>query len=179
MTGDKSVSALIHDKNNWGDGPWQTENDREEWVDAQTGYVCLMVRNHMGAWCGYVGVSDGHPAFEKEYDDVDVNVHGGLTYSEHCQGPICHVSDAEDGAVWWIGFDCAHFLDYVPGMEALMRDTRFQAALDKKLGSKLGIPGATYKNTAYVRDEVTELAAQLKEMECQPSTTSLTKHSHP
>jgi len=86
------------DKSTWGDGPWQTEPDRVEWTHA--GLPCLALRNHHGNWCGYAAVPPGHPRHGHDYDDgdVDVSVHGGLTYASAC------------------GFDCCHCGDFSPGM---------------------------------------------------------------
>lgn len=53
------------------------------------------------ALCGYVGVTEGHPAFRKHYDQVDVDVHGGLTYG----------AEPNKDGVWWLGFDTAHAFD--------------------------------------------------------------------
>ena len=51
--------------------PWLTEPDRLEWT--HEGYPCLAVRNSFGAWCGYVGVPEGHPWYERcEADLADV-----------------------------------------------------------------------------------------------------------
>lgn len=72
------------DKSTWGRGPWLTEPDKKQWQDQATGVPCLAVRNHSGAWCGYVGVPPGHPAHGKDYDSVDVEVHGGLTFADKC-----------------------------------------------------------------------------------------------
>ena len=87
------------DKATWGPGPWQDEPDKEQWADEATGYPCLIVRNRLGALCGYVGVPEGHPWHGKDYDDIEPcpDVHGGLTYADSCQeGPegetICHVA---------------------------------------------------------------------------------------
>ena len=77
------------DKRGWGDGPWLSEPDKVQFKDPDTGLDCLIVRNRFGALCGYVGVPAGHPAHGKDYDDVDVSVHGGLTFSGHCQ-PAAH-----------------------------------------------------------------------------------------
>src|SRR3990167_2292622 len=77
------------DRSKWAPGPWDAEPDRLDWREG--GFPCFAQRNAMGAWCGYVGVPEGHWAFEKQYGVVNVDVHGGLTYSEHCQGHICHV----------------------------------------------------------------------------------------
>ena len=32
---------------------------------------------------GYVRIPEGHPYYEKTYDDIPVSVHGGLTFSYH------------------------------------------------------------------------------------------------
>jgi len=70
----------------WGEGPWNNEPDRDVWVDPITDLDCLINRGPSGAWCGYVGVGPDHPLHGVQYDDVDVDVHGGLTYSVACQG---------------------------------------------------------------------------------------------
>jgi len=72
------------DKSAWGGGPWDDEPDKVQWIDKETDLDCLIVRNRGGALCGYVGVPPSHPWFEKGYDDVDVSVHGGLTFSDTC-----------------------------------------------------------------------------------------------
>ncbi|MGE5512362.1 MAG: hypothetical protein ACM31O_14035 [Bacteroidota bacterium] len=74
----------VADKSDWGDGPWMSEPDKRQWVDKATGLPCLIVRNSLGALCGYVGVSKSHPAYGKDYFDVDVRVHGGLTFARQC-----------------------------------------------------------------------------------------------
>jgi len=60
--------------------------------------------------CGYVKVPEKHPFYEKHYDwiheNYDVEVHGGLTYSEKKIGS-CNDSG------WFIGFDCAHYGDTI------------------------------------------------------------------
>jgi hypothetical protein len=140
------------DRKDWGRGEWDGEPDKVVWKDEATGLPCIAKRNHMGAWCGYVGVSEGHIAFEKPYDRVDVSVHGGLTYADHCQqGPesetICHVPEpGEPNHVWWLGFDCSHSQDTSPGF------------LARGLGRW---PGAWYKTLQYVQRECAQLAAQL------------------
>lgn len=155
-------------KAEWKDGPWKNEPDKMQYTDKATGYPCLIVRHgESGHLCGYVGVTEGHPAFGKGYDDVRVDgewpeVHGGLTFSDFCQETkeectgICHTVEAgENDRVWWFGFDCAHHQDYCPGHEALLSS----------------IPGCggrkstdSYKTVVYVRDENTKLAKQLKEI---------------
>lgn len=152
------------DKSEWGEGPWLTEPDKIQWQDEATGLPCLIVRNThcTGALCGYVGIAEGHPDFEKGYDHVDVEVHGGLTFASFCTDTddesrhICHKpAPGEPDHVWWLGFDCSHSGDLSPAMEARHRNSVF--------GSTLYGGGyeETYKPIAYVKAEVTQLAAQL------------------
>jgi hypothetical protein len=141
------------DKSTWGDGPWQEEPDRLEWRHAR--FPCLMIRQrYSGNWCGYVGVPPGHPLHGKHYEDPDVSVHGGLTYSDACQedGHICHVAQpGEPEHVWWFGFDCNHAFDYAPGMAARMREFGHYSAED------------AYRDLAYVQAETNRLAEQLSQ----------------
>lgn len=121
-------------------GPWSSEPNRVQFKHA--GFECLLVRNPATLfWCGYVGVPKGHKFYEKEYDDLDIDVHGGLTYSNKCNAPICHfVPDDKLDDLWWFGFDCGHAFDLAP-----MRPTRFD----------------TYRDEDYVIKEVKRLADQL------------------
>jgi hypothetical protein len=115
-------------------GPWDREPDKRIWTDEYTGLPCIAQRNYCGAWCGYVGVRYGHHWFKKPYGNVDADVHGGLTYSD----------TREDEAVWWLGFDCSHAFDYVPGYP--FRD--LDAAID------------SYCTLAYVQEQCAKLALQ-------------------
>jgi hypothetical protein len=148
------------DKSTWGEGPWQHEPDKVQWADPATGLPCLIVRNFIGALCGYVGIAAGHPYFGKPYGAIAVEVHGGLTYSDHCQPDgeeserICHIpGPAESDDVWWLGFDCGHAWDLAPGFVA-----RFY---EEGLGRSLCNAGEKYRDIGYVEAEVTRLAAQL------------------
>ncbi len=143
-----SEEILTHtpvDRSGWPSGEWDTEPDRVEFEYA--GFPCLVKRNHSGAWCGYVAVPPGHIYHGADYNDVAVEVHGGLTYGDLCSGDICHIpKHGEPDDVFWLGFDCAHGGDRVPAME--------------KYGFHL-LYGATYKTMTYARQEVEHLAEQL------------------
>ena len=54
---------------------------------------------------GYVRIVEGHPFYAMNYMDIPVNVHGGLTFSEH----ITNSDNWSDG--FWVGFDTAHYGD--------------------------------------------------------------------
>jgi hypothetical protein len=159
------------DKTTWGEGPWQDEPDKVVWVDPATGLDCMAHRGPHGSWCGYVGVPKGHPAYGKHYDlvgvkDVDVDVHGGLTYSAYCQEAppehgICHVAQpGRPAKVWWLGFDCAHFMDFMPGMASRLAEIRKQRP-DLEYIPDDPFGPQQYRDLAYVVDEVTSLAHQL------------------
>lgn len=143
-----------------GAGQWDREPDKRQWLDDATQLPCLIVRNNMGALCGYVGVSKGHPWFGEGYDEVydladGLEVHGGLTFAGPCQtgGKICHVvEEGEDDDVWWLGFDCAHAGDYSPTANVDLR--MMNTFLDGFSA------GETYRDMDYVTFEVTGLAQQ-------------------
>lgn len=143
------------DKREWERGPWDDEPDKMQWEDETTGLPCLIVRGPSGALCGYVGVPEGHPWYQVEYDNLESwpDVHGGLTFSGECADSsdesrhICHVpGEGEPDHVWWLGFDCAHGGDLSP-------------AHSKYYSSSVG---ESYKGIGYVRSEVTHLAAQCR-----------------
>lgn len=150
----------------WPSGEWDDEPDKVHWKDAATGLDCLAVRNpRRGNWCGYVAVTEGHPAFGNGYSDVDADVHGGLTFADFCQeteGPhrgICHVPfPGEPDRVWWLGFDCAHAWDYCP------EDKRLA---DEKGGCFTIGYDETYRTLGYVRMHCRNLAHQLAAMKDQ------------
>lgn len=135
-------------RSEWGPGPWDAELDRYEWRSPE-GLVCLIVRTPMGHLCGYVGVPPGHPYHGVGYDDLDIEVHGGLTYAGACKGKICHVPRDGEPEVWWLGFDCAHCFDLSPGLVASV-ELAWEA------------DGCEYRDKAYVEAEVNRLAAQLE-----------------
>ena len=152
----KTLSYHTTDKSQWLDGPWKDEPDKMQWPDAATGYPCLIVRNPVGALCGYVGVTKDHPAYGKGYEDVDAGAHGGLTFAGKCRPggedhAICHVVEAgEDDDVWWLGFDCAHSNDFTP----------YTASVSPSM--LVFSKPEHYKDVAYVQYECAILAAQLE-----------------
>ena len=60
---------------------------------------------------GYVAVPVSHPDWGKEYDDVEMEVHGGLTFG--CMNQLTNPwVGFEDYVGWWIfGFDTSHYMD--------------------------------------------------------------------
>ena len=56
--------------------------------------------------CAYVCIEPGHELFKKEYNDFNLDVHGGVTYSEF------GLHDIIDSDIWVIGWDYNHAGDY-------------------------------------------------------------------
>lgn len=156
-----------HDKSTWGDGPWQSEPDKVQWMDPATGLPCLITRAHHGALCGYVGVPADHPAFGKSPFTFPLEVHGGVTFAETCDPTapeaigVCHIpGPGEPDHVWWFGFDCAHAWDITPAADAQMANLLGVAEFASLFRGDSLFP-RTYREFDYVQGDVTALAAQL------------------
>jgi len=151
--------TIDRDALGWPKGPWDGEPDKVQWPDEATGLPCLAVRNSCrGNWCGYVGIAEGHQHFGKGYSDLDIEVHGGLTFANKCDPAeteatgICHVpGDGEPDHVWWFGFDCAHSWDHSPD-DVRRSSEGYPWTID---------PNSSYKSLRYVQNECAKLATQL------------------
>lgn len=145
-----------YSREDWATGEWDGEPDLVEWRDARyPDFALLVVRSHTsGGLCGYVGLPPSHPLHGKPYEDLELEVHGGLTYAGSCAGHICHVpAPGEPDDVWWLGFDCGHASDVSPGLDAFAR---------KRLGAPhFKFEYAHYRPLVYVMSEVEQLASQL------------------
>lgn len=184
-------------------GPWNDEPDHANFEHA--GFPCMLHRNRMGGWCGYVAVPPGHVLHGKKCSDrvqipdawrervVDLDktsvmglfveacgeagadgcasmdcvlqVHGGVTYASACQGELCHVpKPGEPDNVWWIGFDCGHSGDLLPGMLAMEKQHGWDAP-DHPLSLRSYRSRDVYRDQAYVTQETKNLAEQLRELQ--------------
>jgi hypothetical protein len=131
-----------YDRTHWASGPWDAEPDLVEFRHA--GLPCVLRRSPMGVWCGYVGIPPEHPDHGGDYNDVPVEVHGGLTYGRACDPHVaCHVpAPGESDAFWWFGFDCGHGFDVSPVMT-------------------FRLSAARYRTVGYARKETKKLAQLL------------------
>jgi hypothetical protein len=156
------------DKTGWGPGPWHDEDDLYDWQDPVTGLRCMIVRHPvLGHLCGYVGLPADHPFYGKAYSQcllgcgdysycdhtmgAMVRVHGGVTFADWITRADW-MDDFADWAdnmpptgLWWVGFDTGHSNDSPPAFVALT-------------GWK---QEGHYRDVAYVKAEVAELALQL------------------
>jgi hypothetical protein len=126
------------------------------------GYKCLIIRHpeflHL---CGYVGVNKDHKYYKKHYDEVDIDVHGGLSWSDFWE-------DQNDG-LWYLGFDTGHAWDLSPGMHSRTPETRKSKYwIDgveheytlRDLSREL-MENETYRDIDYVRQECKRMVDQL------------------
>jgi hypothetical protein len=126
------------DKSSWGKGEWNQEPDIVKIID---GARCFMIRRgppSLGHLCGYFGVFESHPFFEKDYNSIqkfDVEITFASKWYD------------QSGIVWWFGWDHAHWDDLSPGM------------LKHYRGS------GTYKNIRYVMNEIEQINNQLIQIE--------------
>lgn len=83
-------------------GPWDDDLEKHPEMKYQfdyKGYDCAIRRGGMRAWCGYAKIPESHPYHDKNFDEMDIQVHGGLTGGD------------DEGR---IGFDTAHAGDRWP-----------------------------------------------------------------
>jgi len=145
----------------FGNGEWVEEPDLVPFD--HEGIECVVKRIiiqewdnsfHMGHLCGYVRIPENHPWVNLNYGDIDVDVHGGLTY-KHQHG---------DGT--WIGFDCGHSMDLIPSIEMVRKKNPCMPFSDihekmKKKFPDSGLLNPTYKNINFVVLECKSLAEQV------------------
>lgn len=124
-------------------------NRRKELLDSGKcmgyNYYILNLGTHPTA---YVEVPKDHKYYLKHYDEIDINVHGGLTYSEEklfLENEVLFES-------WFIGWDYAHFDDYLGHEELYPEEYRTN-------GKKW--------TTEEIKEEVYNVCKQLKEEGCK------------
>jgi hypothetical protein len=71
-------------------------------------YYIKRTEGTVNTWyTGYLVFNEDSKYYGKEYDEIDIPVHGGWTYSENELMPVIYPEDE----VWIIGFDTAHVYD--------------------------------------------------------------------
>lgn len=56
----------------------------------------------------YIRIPEGYKEYKKDYDDIDLQVHGGLTYASN----YLWISKTQKIEGWFVGWDYGHFGDY-------------------------------------------------------------------
>lgn len=122
--------------------PWIDEPDSVDGAFGDIPWVLRRGPTGLGHWCGYVAIAPGHPWHGRHYADIPVEVHWGLTWDGDGRPDFPDLP-----GWWWVGFDCAHAGDLVPGMVDLLPPGL--------------VEGDTYRTVDYARAEVETLAAQV------------------
>lgn len=113
------------------------EGDEKEWLyKTKCGirFKCKISRNpYLKHLCGYVFLNKDNLYYGKDYDEIPVSVHGGLSYSD------------KEKDNWVIGFDCSHHNDFIPGL------------------NYINVSNKIYRDMKYVKNECEQLCEQLSE----------------
>lgn len=86
------------------------------------GFICSKLNQQLrdmginyGYANGYVAIPPDHPLYGKHYEDVNIEIHGGLTFSSVVNHSILAKEELIDGEVpenyWVFGFDTLHWND--------------------------------------------------------------------
>lgn len=118
------------------------------------GFEYVIVHNGRGYRCGYVRVPKGHPWHGADYNDLNVDCHGGVTFVE--EDEPCGKGGADDA--YWVGFDCAHSGDAADPKLPL---NRYEGATSLDLADlfNIGYRG-TVRTQEYVREECKSICEQ-------------------
>lgn len=137
---------------------------RTESQGTHAGFKWVVSIMPIGHRCGYVLLPPGHPWYNKGYDNIDVSIHGGLTFSRN-------VGDGEGWpeAGYWIGFDCNHY-DDAPDLDEMSSEFLAEYRRMEKLIQKarevyrsLGLlatpPKRVVRRRVYVEGQCKQLAS--------------------
>lgn len=155
----------MEQKNNlqWGIGPWNDEPADTIVHGEYKEYKYHLQRSQLGTWCGYVEVDPASPYALEDYDKIKLEVYGGVTYSE---GGKYRKTGKE---TFFIGFDCAHSDDLIPGAEILKQaiidsgDSKLKKLneLTQKLESTIPYLKKTYKTLEFATNECKSMIDQI------------------
>lgn len=166
-------------KNQWPDGPWHQEPDYEEFE--YKGILCVLNRGPLGAWNGYIAIPKNNKwaSRDKSYESGDLDVHGGVTYaSDH--PPYLHENYKKNKELdlFWIGFDCAHYMDKWPCDLTSINELIIKNITDKEIINKLNdnnsilkrmYENREYRALDYARNECKKLVDQIIQIEYEQS----------
>lgn len=152
----------------WGYGEWVEEPD--EVLFEHEGIKCKIIRICLcdgpgtlpdgtylmfgGYLCGYIFVPKDNPNFGILYEDIEMDVHCGLSYSRM----------QDDG--YWIGFDCAHSGDLVPSNVVLKKLFHVDYLIPEGFENH-HLFNPTYKNMNFCIQECKSMAEQIRKAEAK------------
>ena len=127
----------------------------KDWTTQAGLRAVVVVQDHGSRW-GYVAVPEGHAMHGKDYDEVDVTVHGGLTFADGTDTyPVAGES------LWWFGYDCAHWQD---ARDPELMSPKYREMYDKGIFKSIFDEEGTVRSLDYCIGECESLATQLKDL---------------
>ena len=126
-------------------------------------YEYFGIFNEYGYRCGYVRVPELHSYYKKNYGDININCHGGLTFSDFIDPKeIKLLNDTlfipREG--WYIGFDCAHCND---AFDFEKSEKIFKSKIDDSLKYlRIRGCGSEIRTLEYVKENCFEIISQLE-----------------
>ena len=94
-------------------------------------YVLFVKDSH---YCAHVAIPKNHTCYAKDYDDVLVSVHGGLTYADNTLTDLVKETDE----LWVFGFDAAHAGDKTAYWDdGVFRNAEYMKAECERLSEQL------------------------------------------
>ncbi len=148
----------------FGYGEWVEEADKISFQ--YRGYECLIERvfapepmqeNSVfgGHLCGYVKIPDDHCYFKAKGSKMAILCHGGLTYN-------C-IKDW--GKEHWIGFDCAHWNDFMPSINNFKKKMEQSDRYMEEVLALYPQMQQVYKNMDFCTKQCTSIVDQLIEIQ--------------
>lgn len=147
----------LYNKAEWPAGPWIEEPDYMLWLSPDSMYPCVLRRNMLGAWAGFVGIAPDHPLYQATHTEMaieSIDIYGGVVFTGF--SPEDDIEVSPPIRRWWIGFGCMTPDDATPRQAKKPKSTKKVAP--KKSTKK---SAATYKTIEFVRAHTESLAAQL------------------
>ena len=153
--------AYLELRKEWPKGEWDDEPDMVTFKYRD--YPCRIFRCVSGYYlCGYVTLEMDHPFNSEKYKfewDIPVEVHGGITFCE-----ICILKEDASSEVFMIGFDCCHFGDFVPSVQANKYFNSDLQEYKQLIASKVPecsyLLDSTYRNIDFVKNEIKSMVDQ-------------------
>lgn len=142
----------------WGSGEWVEEPDFANFT--YKGIRCIVRRSAIkepyaeeehisgGYLCGYIELPEGSPYADKNYDDIPIDCHVGLTFKEYNV----------------IGYDCAHSGDYNPSIEHFKKKMPPSVFSIPEELKKYSIFNPVYRNMEYCIQQCKSMVDQLLEL---------------
>lgn len=138
---------------------WAIQEERFDYE----GFPCVVLMKAMAFRTGYVGIPEGHKLYGIDYNEIPIDCHEGLTYSNY------YLTDQKDKDIWWIGFDtanCGDGYDFEKAKELFKDypDTLELIEQVEQINKMVYVDVIQPKNLQYCKDECMHIVDQIISM---------------